>query len=93
MAPAVLGMKITSAIGLSPLGAYHALMYGRSMYFDIGKAQRELGWQPKWSNADMFIQSYEWYLKHRDQVLSGGSGSHHRSAVKQGILQFVGKVL
>lgn len=93
MAPAVLGMKITSAIGLSPLGAYHALMYGRSMYFDISKAQHELGWQPKWSNTDMFIQSYEWYLRHREEVLSGSGGSHHRSAVKQGILQLVGKLL
>ncbi len=40
MAPAVGLMQLTSALGLSPLGAYHALMYGRSLYFDISKAQR-----------------------------------------------------
>jgi len=59
---AIMGMKITSTLGLSPLGAYHALMYGRSMYFDITKARTELGWQPKYSNEEMFAQSYDWYL-------------------------------
>jgi nucleoside-diphosphate-sugar epimerase len=93
MAPAVLGMKITSAIGLSPLGAYHALMYGRSMYFDISKAKAQLNWQPKFSNEEMFIDSYEWYLKNRDEVMSQSGASHHRSAVKQGVLKVVKWVL
>ena len=42
MMPAVWFMNGTSALGLSPLGPYHALMYGRSLYFDISKAQKEL---------------------------------------------------
>src|SRR6185295_5166737 len=46
MKPAVAFMRLTSALGMSPLGAYHALVYGRSLYFDISKAKRELGWQP-----------------------------------------------
>lgn len=86
MLPAVGFMKLTSALGLSPLGPYHALMYGRSLWFDIAKAQRELGWQPRYSNDDMFAQTYDWYLANRDKVLCAAGGSHHRSAVKQGIL-------
>ena len=86
LAPAVYAMKATSALGLSPLGAYHSLMYGRSMYFDIHKAQSELGWQPRYSNNEMFVQSYEWYLANREKILKSTGGSHHRSAVKQGIL-------
>jgi nucleoside-diphosphate-sugar epimerase len=93
MAPAVWGMKATSALGLSPLGAYHALMYGRSMYFDITRATSELGWKPKWSNDEMFVQSYEWYCRNRDQVLAAHGASHHRSAVKQGVLALLGWVL
>jgi nucleoside-diphosphate-sugar epimerase len=93
MAPAVLGMKLTSAIGISPLGAYHALMYGRSMYFDISKAADELNWKPKFSNEEMFIDSYEWYLKNREYVISQIGASHHRSAVKQGVLSLVKKIL
>ena len=89
MGPAVLGMKLTSVLGLSPLGAYHALRYGRSMYFDIAKAKSQLGWKPKYSNLQMFIESYGWYLANREQVLRSHSGSHHRSAVKQGALKLV----
>lgn len=86
MAPMVAAMKVTSALGISPLGAYHALMYGRSLYFDISRAQRELGWQPRWSNEEMICQSYDWYLRHRDQVLRRSRSSAHRSAVRQGVL-------
>jgi nucleoside-diphosphate-sugar epimerase len=93
MTPAVLGMRLTSALGLSPLGAYHSLMYGRSMYFDISKAQKTLNWNPRYSNAEMFIESYEWYLKNRELVLSQTGGSHHRSAVKQGVLNLIRRVL
>jgi nucleoside-diphosphate-sugar epimerase len=91
--PAVAGMQLTALVGISPLGPYHALMYGRSMYFDIGKAKRELGWQPRYSNNEMFVASYDWYLQHRDEVLRSHGASHHRSAVKQGVLALIPKLL
>jgi nucleoside-diphosphate-sugar epimerase len=93
MPPAVALMKLTSALGLSPLGAYHALMYGRSLYFDITKAQRELNWQPRFSTDEMFAQSYDWYLANREKTLNAHNASHHRTAVKQGILSLVKRVL
>lgn len=86
---AMAGMSVTSALGLSPLGPYHSLMYGRSLYFDISRARGELGWQPKYSNEQMFRESYDWYLAHRDDVLRAHGASHHRSAVKQGVLKLV----
>jgi nucleoside-diphosphate-sugar epimerase len=88
-APAVAAMKLTGAIGLSPLGPYHALMYGRSLYFDVSRAKAELGWQPRWSNEEMICESYDWYLAHKDLVLRWAGESPHRSAVKQGILKLV----
>ena len=93
MTPAVWGMKITSALGLSPLGAYHALMYGRSMYFDTSKAEKELAWTPKYSNNQMFVESYQWYVKHRQEVLTHQGSSHHRSSLKQGVLRLVQRFL
>lgn len=86
MRPAVVLMRVAGALRLAPVGPYHALMYGRSLYFDIAKARTELGWQPKYSNEEMFVQSYDWYVRNRDRVLRQAWGSPHRSPVKEGIL-------
>ncbi len=93
MWPAVMGMKISSALGISPLGAYHALMYGKSMYFSHEKVEKELNWTPKYSNKDMMIESYKWYVENRNAVLKNKEGSHHKKGVKQGILSVVGKCI
>jgi nucleoside-diphosphate-sugar epimerase len=91
--PAVTMMNLTSRAGVSPLGAYHSLMYGRSMYFALDRAKRELGWAPRFGNVEMFCDSYDWYLRHRKEVLSRRGASHHRSAVRQGVLRAVGWAL
>jgi nucleoside-diphosphate-sugar epimerase len=93
MAPAVFLMELTSRLGISPLGPYHSLMYGRSMYFDLARARAELGWSPRFGNVEMFCESYDWYLANREKVLAGGTGSHHRSATRQGILAAVSWLL
>jgi nucleoside-diphosphate-sugar epimerase len=90
MSPAVAMMKVTSRAGLSPLGAYHSLMYGRAMYFDLERTKRELGWAPRFGNVEMFCDSYDWYLGHRDEVLARHGASHHKSPVRQGVLRAVG---
>ncbi len=90
MMPAVAMMKVTSRVGVSPLGAYHALMYGRSMYFDLTRTKSELGWAPRFGNVEMFCESYDWYVAHREEVLGRRGASHHRSPVKQGVLRVVG---
>jgi nucleoside-diphosphate-sugar epimerase len=93
MAPAVALMRLTSALGLSPLGPYHALMYGRSMYFDSSKAARELGWKARYSNEEMIIESYDWFLAHRGDTLDPSQMSSHRSPVREGILKLVRRFL
>src|SRR6185369_5420240 len=89
MGLAVAAMRLTSALGLSPLGPYHSLMYGRSLWFDVSRAKHELGWSSRWSNDDMICQSYDWYRAHKVEVLEGGAASPHRSAIKQGVLAVV----
>lgn len=93
-APAVLAMKVTSALRLSPLAPYHWIMFGRSFYFDVAPAMTALGWRPARSNAEMMIETYEWYLANRERILRQRDGaSAHRSALRHGILRLVGRLL
>ncbi|UVK48036.1 NAD-dependent epimerase/dehydratase family protein (plasmid) [Mesorhizobium sp. AR07] len=88
MGPTAVAANLASVLGLSPLGPYHLLMYGRSMYFDISKAERELGFKPNYSNARMITDSYDWYQANKGS-LSESAASHHKSPVKQRILALV----
>jgi hypothetical protein len=82
-------MEVTSALGLSPLGAYHSLMYGRELFFDVSHARDALGWSSRWSNEEMLVESYDWYLAHREEVLRRSDASPHRSALRRGVLRLL----
>ena len=87
--PQLLGssaMRMASALRLAPFSRYHFLMYGRSLYFDIGKAEAELGWHPRYGNIQALCETYDWYRENRDDIMRSDSGSLHRKPVKQGIL-------
>lgn len=86
---ATLAMRLTGTLGLAPLAPYHWLVYGKDVYFDVTRAKRELGWKPRWSYADMFAQSYQWYLGHRGTLLHARQRSAHRSPVKEGALKML----
>jgi nucleoside-diphosphate-sugar epimerase len=78
-------MKAASLAHLVPLAPYHWLLYGESLYFDCAKAESELGWRATRSNAEMMIESYDWFLAHRDSLEAGGSV--HQSPAKLGVLK------
>jgi nucleoside-diphosphate-sugar epimerase len=82
-APARRAMQALSKAGATPFAPYHWLLYGESLWFDTGRAEAELGWSSTRSNAEMVIESYEWYLAHRDH-LEGGSA--HQSPARLGAL-------
>jgi nucleoside-diphosphate-sugar epimerase len=90
-APARLGMEVTGRTRLAPFAPYHWLLYGESLWFDTTKAREELGWQPKHSNAAMVVESYEWFLAHREQ-LATTTGSHHQSPVRLGLLRALSRL-
>lgn len=87
--PAVKIMELTSKWGLSPLGGYHSLMYGKEMFFDLSRAKAELGWAPRFSNHEMICESYDYYVKNREEILTRADASHHRSPLKQGALKLL----
>lgn len=81
--PAALAMRISATAGLTPFAPYHWLMYSRSMWFDIDHVRERLGWRPRWSNDEMFAQSYDWYVAHRGAT---EGGSPHRRSARAGAL-------
>ncbi len=52
----------------------------------IEKAERVLGFAPKFSNQDALVRNYEWYLANLSQF-ENRSGVSHRVPWKQGILR------
>ena len=87
VSPARWGMRTLSTAGLAPFAPYHWLLYSESLWFDTAKAQSELGWQPRHSNASMVIESYEWFRTHKDEAT--GARSHHQSPVRLGVLKLL----
>ena len=39
---------------------------------DIAKAERLLGWTPRYSNAETLCLTYDWYLAHRESLRAAG---------------------
>jgi nucleoside-diphosphate-sugar epimerase len=88
--PAALAMRGLTRFGLAPFAPYHWLLYGESLWFDTTRARTELGWRPAHSNIAMLVESYEWYLAHRDE-LDDAHGSHHQSPVRLGVLRVLAR--
>jgi nucleoside-diphosphate-sugar epimerase len=77
---------------VSPL---YKWVYGtadQESYVSIEKAERQLGFRPKYSNKQALIRSYGWYLAHKGEISTEG-GVTHRVAWKQGILKLVKKFM
>jgi nucleoside-diphosphate-sugar epimerase len=89
--PAGLAMNATARLGLTPFAPYHWMMYSKSMWFDLTHLDEQLGWTPQWSTADMFAQSYDWFLANR-AATDDASASHHRRSARQGLLHLVKRV-
>jgi nucleoside-diphosphate-sugar epimerase len=87
-APTSLAMRAAAGLHLAPFAPYHWIMYSKSLWFDIDHARDALGWQPRFSNEEMFVASYEWFLANRAATNDAGA-SHHRSSAKQGALALV----
>ena len=84
---AINALRLLYHMRLSPLVPWHYLTYHRECHFDVAPLL-EMGWRPRYSNAEMLCESYDWYGAHADQR-GATVGSPHRSPLKQGILGLV----
>jgi nucleoside-diphosphate-sugar epimerase len=86
-------LRALHALRVSPLVPWHYLTYHKECYFDVAPLLA-MGWRPRYSNAAMLHESYDWYRTHArgakaDATVEGTAGSPHRSPLRQGALWLV----
>ena len=74
--PAEVVLRTLELLRLSPLAEWHYRTAHKDSFVDVSKAQRLLGWQPRLSNREALIETYDWYLANRERV--GAAGVTHR---------------
>jgi nucleoside-diphosphate-sugar epimerase len=84
-------LRLLDWCGLSPLAPWHYLTYHKAFAFDVTPLLA-MGWKPRYSNDEMFRESYDWFLAHRDEANQAKGGSAHRRPVREGILWLVKKL-
>lgn len=84
-------LKILEKLHLSPLYKWIYETVGKESFVSIEKAEKVLGYKPKYSNKDALIRNYEWYLKQNEYGELSSSGVTHRVPWKQGILKIAKK--
>lgn len=86
-APLIITLRLLEALKLSPLYKWVYETASKDSFVSIEKAERILGYKPKFSNQDALIRNYKWYLENRANF-ENQSGVSHRVPWKQGILKF-----
>ncbi len=84
--PIIMTLKILEAFKLSPLYKWVYETASKDSFVSIEKAEKVLGYKPKYSNKDALVRNYKWYLEHLDDF-KNQSGVSHRVPWKQGILK------
>jgi nucleoside-diphosphate-sugar epimerase len=74
--PAETALRALELLRVSPLAEWHYKTAHRDSFVDVTKAHRLLGWQPRLSNREALIETYDWYLANRGRV--GEAGVTHR---------------
>lgn len=83
-------LRILDWLRLSPLAPWHYLTYHKAFHFDVSPLL-QLGWKPRYSNDEMFRESWDWFVAHKDRLTGETSASPHRSVVKQRLLGLLKK--
>lgn len=78
-------LKILERLHLSPLYEWVYETAGQDHCVSVDKLQSEFGWVPRRTTADVWIDTYKWYLQ-EFETRPLKTGITHRVAWKQGIL-------
>jgi nucleoside-diphosphate-sugar epimerase len=90
-APAIWGLRVLDRLRLSPLYKWVYETASKDSFVSIEKAERELGFRPKYSNKDALLRNFRWYIENR-ALFENASGVSHRVPWSQGAIGLLKKV-
>jgi nucleoside-diphosphate-sugar epimerase len=84
--PMVLALKVLEALKLSPVYKWAYGTITEDSFVSVEKAERKLGFKPKYSNKDALVRNYRWYIANLHQF-QNATGVSHRVPWNQGLLK------
>ncbi|NBI28190.1 NAD-dependent epimerase/dehydratase family protein [Chengkuizengella marina] len=84
--PMIIILSILEKLKLSPFYKRLYKKLNRNYYVSIEKAEKQLGYNPKYSNKDALIRNYHWYL--RNQKKYNTAGLSNNAVWNQGVLKY-----
>ncbi len=84
--PIIFTLRILEKLKLSPLYKWVYETASKDSFVSIEKAEKKLGYNPKYSNQQTLLRNFNWYMKNYKNF-SKSSGITHRAPWKQGILK------
>lgn len=89
--PAQAVLTVLEALNLSPLSAWHYKTMPIPSYVATDKAEKLLSWKAEKSNKKLLMESYDWYEKHRNEVINN-VGKTHRVGWNFKLLNLISKL-
>ena len=83
-------MKFLDKLNLSPFSEWHYSIIDKEYVFDISKAQKILGWNPKKSNNQLFQESYDWFVENSEKLKI--TGTTHTTKLNPKIFKLIDKL-
>jgi nucleoside-diphosphate-sugar epimerase len=90
--PTIWTLRGLEKLGISPLYKWVYETASKDSFLSIEKAERLLGFSPKYSNKDALIRNFKWFIEHRSDF-ENRSGVTHRVPWKQGALGLLKKLV
>ena len=84
--PAIWALRVLDRVKLSPLYPWVYETAVKNSFVSIEKAEKILGFNPKFSNSQSLARNFDWYVRHQSEFL-GRSGKTHRVPWSQGVLR------
>jgi nucleoside-diphosphate-sugar epimerase len=88
--PAEIALRGLELLRVSPLAEWHYKTAHRDSFVEVSKAERVLGWSPRYSNSETLCRTYDWYLANRDSLAA--AGMTHRVPWNQQALKLLKRI-